>query len=134
MIFESYTSQFYYLVRVLPWHVMAEHSKMSTTVGFLWADSQNITIFICSSHIWNLGQTKSNDFFYKYIWLQLQFACYFFTKKVRKPHVLNKNWEVSICDYDVIIRYWIHIKYNIMGMSWFTEYYIREFGYYIREY
>ncbi len=51
MIFESFTGQVFWLVHVLPPHSMVEHTKLSTAVHFLRANSWNCTIFISCLHI-----------------------------------------------------------------------------------
>ncbi len=56
---------------------------------FLSEDSYNSKLFICSSHMWTVGQTWPSRMFYKYMWLKLLFSVSFLQKKMRTPHALT---------------------------------------------
>ncbi len=75
-------------------------------ITFLSADSQNSIIFICSSHMWNMGQTLLSRTFSKYMWLQLW--CHFIIN-VRTSIIKTGRWEYSNLHALKHVYTWIHL-------------------------
>ncbi len=72
-------------------------------ITFLWADYQNIKIFIGSSHMWNVDQTVLSRMFSKYMWLQLWFSNMPFYHKMWEYHSSRQECgNIQICTHSNI--------------------------------